>query len=157
MSKLLVKPIDCMLLDIATGAVFVPERPTVAERSTFVTTKISVNQLELITELDSEATDEEWLKFLQGSDNDVELAITAYKSKLAGLDEEAELAAAAQAKAQADAEAAAKAEAEAAAKAKAEAEAKAKAEAEAKALADAEAAAKAEAEAKAAEDKKGKK
>ncbi len=156
MSKLLVKPIDCMLLDISTGAVFVPERPTVAERSSFVTTKISVNQLELITELDSDATDDEWLKFLQGSDNDVELAISAYKSKLAGLDDDAEANAKAHAEATAKAEAEAKAQAEAEALAKAEAVAKA--EAEAKAQAEADALAKAEAVAKAeAEDKKGKK
>lgn len=138
MRKLLVRPIDCLLIDIATGSVFVPERPTVTEGSVFVQQKIAVKQLQLITDLDFEATDAEWAEYLKSSDNDIDLALSAYKAKLAGHDDQHD----------AEAEAKAKAEAEAAVRARVEAEAKAKAEAEAKAKAEAEAEAEAKAKAK---------
>lgn len=131
MSKLLVRTIDCLLMDVSTGTVFVPERPTVTEASTFVQTKIAVKQLELVTDLDDAATDDEWVGFLNGSDGNVELAVSAYKSKLASHDDSYDAEAAAKAQAEAEAKVQARAEAEAAAKAQAEAEAAAKAQAEA--------------------------
>lgn len=53
---------------------------TVVQCTDFVTYRISLGQVTIVAELKDEATDAEWLRYLESSDNDLDLAREAFLS-----------------------------------------------------------------------------
>lgn len=53
---------------------------TVVHRTDFVSYRISLGQLRIVAELTAEATDDEWLKYVSESDNDLNLARDSFLS-----------------------------------------------------------------------------
>lgn len=70
--------------DPQTGDAIEHNRPSVVRKSEFINTLIAAGKLALISaEVNTKATDAEFLKFLVSSENDVKLATESFMSKYA--------------------------------------------------------------------------
>lgn len=71
-----------MLQDITTGCEVEHDRPSVVLASPFIDQRIAKDQLKLIEgDLQPEATDAEFVKFLKESDGKIDLAVDSFLSK----------------------------------------------------------------------------
>lgn len=82
MKKLLVETTgNFSLIDGTRGLVDIRStRPTVVVSTSFVQNRIALGQIKVLAELPEEATDEDWVKFLEESDGDVDLARESFVS-----------------------------------------------------------------------------
>lgn len=82
--KLLVETIgDFMLMDGGAGQEIEAHRPCVVVSSNFVSMRMAVKQIKVLGELTDEATDAEFITFLNESGDDVELAVGSFLAKYA--------------------------------------------------------------------------
>ena len=78
--KLMVETAGSFMLMI--GRKEVPwNRPTVVFSVQQVASQIAIGQLKVLFELPEAADDDEWVKWLAASDNDLELALSSYRAK----------------------------------------------------------------------------
>ncbi len=70
------------LLDLGyKGQLIHSHRPSVAENSHFVQDRIGRDQVRVLGELKDEATDEDFVKYLEDAEGDLELAIDSFLSE----------------------------------------------------------------------------
>jgi hypothetical protein len=68
------------LIDNLSGDLVSAHRPSVVSRTSFITARLAIGQLAILTEVPDAAKDEEFAKHWKESDGDMELAVQSFIS-----------------------------------------------------------------------------
>jgi hypothetical protein len=73
------------LLDAFSGDLIPAHRPAVIEKTMFITARLAIEQVKIVAEVNSSATDAQFVKHWKDSDGDMDLAIQSFLA-IYGLD-----------------------------------------------------------------------
>jgi hypothetical protein len=77
------------LLDGLSGDLISAHRPSVVKKTSFVTARLAIEQVKIVTEVPDAATDEAFAKHWKDSDGDIDLAVQSFLATFEAVEGEA--------------------------------------------------------------------